>query len=57
MDEKKCRDGSKTREFKVRMSEEDMKKLEFASQIFDISKSDIIREGIERKYQMARYKK
>ena len=56
MAEKRRRDGSKTEDFKIRMSKEDMNKLSYAAQKFDVSMADIIRDGINYKYQMARYK-
>ncbi len=51
--EKKSRKGDKTCEFKFRMSREDMKKLEETSQKLGISKSDVLRDGINLEYLKA----
>lgn len=56
MPRKRTRDGSKTERYMVRMSKEDMQKLETASQVLGKTKSDIVREGIEVKWQLTRYK-
>ena len=49
------RDGSKTEEFKFRMSREDASKLEETSRKLGKSKSDILREGIDLVHLKARY--
>lgn len=51
------RDGSKTEEFKFRMSREDMKKLEETANKLGKSKSDVLRDGIELEYLKAKYSK
>lgn len=56
MVEKKRRDGSKTERYEIRLSREDMQKLEFASQQLGMSKSDIIRKGISIEYDFANIK-
>lgn len=54
--EKRRRDGSKTEEFKFRMSKEDLKKLEETGEKLGKPKSDVLREGIELAYLKAKYK-
>lgn len=50
MPRKRTRDGSKTEDFKLRMSKEDMKKLDETSKKLGISKSEVLREGISSQY-------
>lgn len=54
MAEKRRRDGSKTCEFKFRMSREDMNKLEEASKKLGVSKSDVLRDGIDLEYNLTK---
>ena len=54
MPEKRRRDGSKTERCVLRMSREDMQKLEEASKKLGVSKSDVIRKGIAMEYNLAK---
>lgn len=53
--EKRRRDGSKTERCVFRMSREDMAKLEEASKKLGKSKSDVLREGIDRVFRSSQY--
>ena len=50
-------DNSKDTMLRVRIDEEMASKLEFASKELDVSKSEIVRNGIESEYQKALNKK
>ena len=54
--EKRKRDGSFCSKFLVRLTGEDMGKLSYSSDILGISKSEILRKGLEMQYQLARLK-
>lgn len=54
--EKSKRDGGFCSKFFVRLSREDMSKLNYSSDILGISKSEILRKGLEMQYQLARLK-
>lgn len=44
-------DNSKDTMFRVRLDYETVQKLEFASEQLNITKSDVVRNGIESEYQ------
>lgn len=44
-------DNSKDIMFRVRLDDETVQKLEFASKQLNITKSDVVRNGIESEYQ------
>lgn len=44
-------DNSKDTMFRVRLDDETVQKLEFASEQLNITKSDVVRNGIESEYQ------
>lgn len=50
------KEGSKNIKYQIRMSAEDLQKLEEASVKLGISKADVIREGIDIEYLKAKYK-
>lgn len=50
-------DNSKDTMFRVRIDEETVNKLEFASKELNITKSEVVRNGIENEYQKAIKKK
>lgn len=50
-------DNSKGTMFRVRIDKETEKKLEFTSEELGITKSDVVRNGIESEYQKVANKK
>lgn len=50
------KDSGKKSRLDLRVSEDDLKKLEYASSVLGMSKSDVIRNAIDVSYQMAKYK-
>ena len=43
-------DSSKDRGYRIRMSDEELKRLEYCSEILSLSKAEIIRRGIDKMY-------
>ena len=46
-------DNSKDTMFRVRLDDETVQKLEFASEQLNITKSDVVRNGIESEYHIS----
>lgn len=46
-------DSSKDRGYRIRMSDEELKRLSFCSEILQISKAEVIRRGIWKMYEEA----
>ena len=54
--EKNNGEGNFCSKFLVRLTGEDMSKLNYSSDILGVSKSEILRKGLETQYQLARLK-
>jgi predicted DNA-binding protein len=48
--------GDKTKRLEVRLTNEEFEQLEFASEKYGKSKTDIIRDGIRMNYNLAKFK-
>ena len=47
-------DSSKDRGYRIRMSDEELERLAFCSEVLQLSKAEVIRQGIEKMYEKAR---
>lgn len=45
--------SSKDRGYRIRMSDEELERLAFCSEVLQIPKSEVIRQGIEKMYEEA----
>ena len=45
------KDDSRDKQYRIRLSDEELKKLEFCCKKTGLSKADVIRKGIETVYQ------
>lgn len=46
-------DSSKDRGYRIRMSDEELERLAFCSKVLQISKAEVIRQGLEKMYEEA----
>lgn len=46
-------DSSKDRGYRIRMSDEELERLAFCSEVLQIPKSEVIRQGLEKMYEEA----
>ena len=46
-------ESSKDRGYRIRMSDEELKRLDYCSEVLGLPKSEIIRQGIEIMYEKA----
>lgn len=49
------RDGGKTERINIRMSKEDLEKLDYTAEKMGISRAELIRKGITAQYNLAKY--
>lgn len=49
-------ESSKDRGYRIRMSDEELQRLDYCSEILGLSKAEIIRHGIEKMYEEAQKK-
>lgn len=49
--------SSKDRGYRVRMSDEELSRLEFCSKVLQIPKSEVIRRGLDKMYEEAKKQK
>lgn len=47
-------DSSKDRGYRIRMSDEELERLAFCSRVLQISKAEVIRQGIGKVYEEAK---
>lgn len=47
-------DSSKDRGYRIRMSDEELECLAFCSEVLQVSKAEVIRQGIEKMYEEAK---
>ena len=50
-------DDPKNNQYKVRLSNGDIEKLDYCCKVLSLTKAEVIRQGIERMYQKARKQK
>ncbi len=50
-------DSSKDRGYRIRMSDEELARLDFCSKVLQISKAEVIRRGIDKMYEEAKNQK
>ena len=50
-------DSSKDRGYRIRMSDEELERLAFCSEVLQISKAEVIRQGLEKMYEEAKKRK
>lgn len=46
-------DSSKDRGYRIRMSDEELKKLDYCAKVLGLSKAEVIRRGIDEMYEKA----
>lgn len=49
-------ESSKDRGYRIRMSDEELKRLDYCSEILGLSKAEVIRHGIDKMYEEAQKK-
>jgi len=47
-------DSSKDRGYRIRMSDEELERLSFCSEVLQIPKSEVIRQGLKKMYEEAK---
>jgi predicted transcriptional regulator len=52
----KIKDNPKDYMLRTRLDEETLKKLDYSAEKFDVSRSEVVRRGIENEYQKAKKK-
>lgn len=50
-------DNPKDRGYRLRVSDDDLKKLDFCCKVFGLTKAEVIRQGLEEMYEKAQKQK
>jgi len=50
-------DNPKDRGYRIRMTDEELKRLDYCAEVLGLSKAEIIRQGIEEMYKKAQKEK